>query len=153
MAWRYLHGAGLMIANQRGPPLNADGLRQRHGAVRLVSGEVLQAAGVRLFLPVLSQNTRREKESAAALLRRKDMVHLLACDSTCRATSAEAGLNPKPVGAFSSSSTPFTPGLKWSSTWKRSSEERSCEEMQQRISTLWTQMTYKLQYWCVSKSF
>lgn len=32
--------------------------------------------------------------------------------STCRATSAEAGLKPKPVGAFSSSSTPLTPGLK-----------------------------------------
>lgn len=44
---------------------------------------------------------------------------------TCRATSAEAGLKPKPVGAFSSSSTPLTPGLKWSSTWKRSSEVRS----------------------------
>lgn len=54
------------------------------------------------------------------------MVAMFGCDSTCRATSAEAGLKPKPVGAFSSSSTPLTPGLKWSSTWKRSSEVRSC---------------------------
>lgn len=51
---------------------------------------------------------------------------MLGRDTTCRATSAEAGLKPKPVGAFSSSSTPLTPGLKWSSTWKRSSEVRSC---------------------------
>ena len=44
------------------------------------------------------------------------------------ATSEEAGLKPKPVGAFSSSPTPLTPGLKWSSTWKRSSDEMSCGE-------------------------
>lgn len=44
-----------MIADQRGPPLNGDGFRQRHGAVSLISGEVLQAAGVCLFLPVLSE--------------------------------------------------------------------------------------------------
>lgn len=41
-------------------------------------------------------------------------------------TSEEAGRKPKPVGAFSSCSTPLTPGLKWSSTWKRSSDEMSC---------------------------
>lgn len=51
----YLHGASLMIAYQRGPPLNGDGFRQRHGTVRLISGEVLQAAGVCLFLPVLGK--------------------------------------------------------------------------------------------------
>lgn len=55
----------------------------------------------------------------------EESARFAASAPTCRATSAEAGLKPKPVGAFSSSSTPFTPGLKWSSTWKRSSEVRS----------------------------
>lgn len=68
----YLHGASLVIAYQRGPPLNGDGFGQRHGAVRLISGQVLQAAGVRLFLPVLGENMRREKEKCALLsIRRK----------------------------------------------------------------------------------
>lgn len=131
----YLHGASLVIAYQRRPPLNGDGFWQRHGAVRLISGKVLQAAGVCLFLSVLGENMRREKEKCL-LLSIKTKTHGRRCyrGSTCRATSAEAGLNPKPVGAFSSSSTPLTPGLKWSSTWKRSSDERSCEEMQQSIS-------------------
>lgn len=42
-----------MVAYERRSSLNGDGLRQRHGAVRLISGEVLQAAGVGLFLSVL----------------------------------------------------------------------------------------------------
>lgn len=62
------------------------------------------------------------------MLRGEGAVKSLGRDSTCRSTSAEAGRKPKPVGAFSSSSTPFTPGLKWSSTWKRSSEEMSFKE-------------------------
>lgn len=40
-------------------------------------------------------------------------------------TSAEAGRNPKPKGAFSSSRQLLTPGLKCSSTWNRSSEDGS----------------------------
>lgn len=63
----YLHGASLVIAYQRGPPLNGDGFWQRHGAVRLIPGQVLQAAGVRLFLPVLGENMRREKEKCVLL--------------------------------------------------------------------------------------
>lgn len=47
----------------------------------------------------------------------------------CLLTSAEAGRKPNPVGMFLSSSQPLTPGLKCSSTWKRSSEEGSCEHM------------------------
>lgn len=60
----YLHGTSLMIAYQWGPPLNGDGFRKRHGAVCLISGKVLQAARVCLFLPVLSANMRIEKEGA-----------------------------------------------------------------------------------------
>ena len=44
-----------MIAYEWRPPLDGDWLRQRHGAVGLVSCEVLQAAGVGLFLPVLNE--------------------------------------------------------------------------------------------------
>lgn len=51
----------------------------------------------------------------------------------CPLTSAEAGRKPNPVGMFLSSSQPLTPGLKCSSTWKRSSEEGSCECMSQAI--------------------
>lgn len=47
----------------------------------------------------------------------------------CLLTSAEAGRKPNPVGMFLSSSQPLTPGLKCSSTWKRSSEEGSCEHI------------------------
>lgn len=72
------------------------------------------------------KNKQTKKEIIHMLISaNKNWAEMLGCDSTCRATSAEAGLKPKPVGAFSSSSTPLTPGLKWSSTWKRSSEEMS----------------------------
>lgn len=61
----HLHGASLVIAYEWGPPLNGDWLRQRHGVVRLISREVLHAAGVRLFLPVLSEQRRRANTHAA----------------------------------------------------------------------------------------
>lgn len=75
-----------------------------------------------------SEWAEKYREYTCCYPQNKNVVKMLGCDSTCRATSAEAGLKPKPVGAFSSSSTPLTPGLKWSSTWKRSSEERSFKE-------------------------
>ncbi len=56
----HLHGSGLMIAYEGGLPLNGDWLRQRHGAVSLISGEILQAAGVRLFLSILREKRGRE---------------------------------------------------------------------------------------------
>lgn len=68
-----------MIAYERGPPLNADGLRQRHGAVRLVSGEVLQAARVRLLLPVLSQKVRRERRKKVLLLSSEENTRSSRC--------------------------------------------------------------------------
>lgn len=51
----HLHRASLVVAYERRPPLNGDGLRQRHSAVCLVPTEVLQAAGVCLLLPVLRE--------------------------------------------------------------------------------------------------
>lgn len=95
-----------MIAYEWGPPLDGDWLRQRHGPVRLVTGQVLQAARVGRFLPVLKEHTER------CHLLDYSAVGASGATLTCRATSAEAGLKPMPVGAFSSSSTPLTPGLK-----------------------------------------
>lgn len=67
----YLHGASLVIAYQRGPPLNGDGFRQRHGAVRLISGEVLQAAGVCLLLAVLRKKGREKERHVLLSVRTK----------------------------------------------------------------------------------
>lgn len=108
----HLHGSGLVIAYEGGPPLDGDWLGQRHGPVRLVSGKVLQAAGVRLFLSVLNEQRGGHRGHTRSYLQIRNKVEVLGCESTCRATSADAGLKPKPVGAFSSSSTPLTPGLK-----------------------------------------
>lgn len=98
------------------------------------------------FCPFWVRRRRRENTHAAPC-EKKSTAEMLRCDSTCRATSADAGLKPKPVGAFSSSSTPLTPGLKWSSTWKRSSEERSCRENNQDYDTpspIWSWMIHFL---------
>lgn len=59
----YLHGAGLVVAYERRSSLNGDGLRQRHGTVRLISGEVLQTAGVCLFLSILKRKQRRRRRN------------------------------------------------------------------------------------------
>lgn len=58
-----LHGTGLMIADEWRLPGNSDRLRQWHSSVSFVSGEVLQAAGVRLFLPVLKKRTSSQTTS------------------------------------------------------------------------------------------
>lgn len=68
----HLHGASFMVTYEWGPLLNGDWLRQRHGPVRLISGQVLQAARVCLFLPILS----REEERVGMLLC-EHMVSLL----------------------------------------------------------------------------
>lgn len=67
----HLHGSSLMIAYEWGLPLNGDWLRQRHSAVGLISWEVLQAARVGLFLPVL--NEQRNTENTHAAIRRTKM--------------------------------------------------------------------------------
>lgn len=59
----HLHGSSLVIAYERGPPLNGDWFRQWHSTVGLIPWEVLQAAGVRLFLPVLNEQRRRRREN------------------------------------------------------------------------------------------
>lgn len=58
----HLHGTGLVVAYEGRPPLDGNWLGQRNGAVRLVAGEVLQAAGVRLLLSVLPGGGRSEIE-------------------------------------------------------------------------------------------
>lgn len=60
-------------------------------------------------------------------------VHLLTTVFHAPQTSDAAGRKPKPSGTFSSSSHPLTPGLKWSSTWNRSSEEGSCSTHKARL--------------------
>ena len=110
MARHYLHGAGLMIANQRRPPLNADGFRQRHSAVRLVSGEVFQAAWVCLFLPVLSQNMRGRE---TLLLSSEEHTR-----STCYPVILPAALPlQKPVGTRSRLERSPPPPPLWRQGW------------------------------------
>lgn len=53
----HLHGTRLMVANKRRLPGNSDRFGQWHGSVCLVSGKVLQAAGVRLLLSVLKKQS------------------------------------------------------------------------------------------------
>lgn len=65
----HLHGSSLVIAYERRPPLNGDWLRQRHSTVGLIPWEVLQAAGVRLFLPVLNEQRRRRENTQSAVCR------------------------------------------------------------------------------------
>lgn len=58
----HLHGASLVVTNEGRPPLDGDWLRQWHSPVCLVTGEVLQAAGIRLLLPVLPGGRRSERD-------------------------------------------------------------------------------------------
>lgn len=67
----HLHGSSLVIAYERGPPLNGDWLRQWHSTVGLIPWEVLQAAGVRLFLPVLNEQRRRRENTQSAVCRKE----------------------------------------------------------------------------------
>lgn len=64
----YLHGSGLMIAYEWRPPLNGDWLRQRHSAIRFIPREVLQAARVGLFLPVLNEQMGKKREDTCCYL-------------------------------------------------------------------------------------
>lgn len=57
----HLHGSSLMIAYERGLPLDGDWLGQRHGAVGLISCQVLQAAGIGLLLPILSEQKKKKR--------------------------------------------------------------------------------------------
>lgn len=50
----YLHGSCFTIAYKWRPPLNCNWLREWDSTVRLISRQVLQAAGVSLFLPLFS---------------------------------------------------------------------------------------------------
>lgn len=120
------------------------------GTARSVSSRVRSSRlpGSVCFCPFWASR-KKKRGYTCCYLQNKVPGKMLGCDSTCRATSAEAGLKPKPVGAFSSSSTPLTPGLKWSSTWKRSSEERSFKGKNQDIRDIVLIFLKWFIFWCL----
>lgn len=146
----YLHGAGLAVPDQRRSPLNVDGLQGQLSPVGLVSGlgHILQAAllwfrglllqvgehsSVQLW-PLLFElspcpDPVPSEPSPSPWQATREEAHGRGLSARVRElTSAEAGRKPKPAGALPSSSQPFTPGLKCSSTWNLSSEEGSCRD-------------------------
>lgn len=144
---RYLHGACLPAAYHGRPAVDVDWLRDRKRLVRLVLGQILQAALIGLLVLILIglKNRKRGEELINSSMQHSYWpgggttatisINSIQVDDKLGRTSEEAGRKPEPRGAFSSSSQPLTPGLKWSSTWKRSSEVGSCTHTDRHVGT------------------